>query len=127
MADDETTEATDPPEGDRLDRLEATQEQQGATLARIEQALARIVPGSHEEAQERTEARLDRGSSFAEAVAAEIRRIDKEKSDAAEAEAEKSEREQLRELAAKLKEKPPTPPRNPLKGLVTSGWGDGPA
>lgn len=125
MADDETTEATSPPEGDRLDRLEETQERQGEVLARIEQALARIVPASHAEAEARTERRLDRGSNLAEEVRAELERAKAEEAAAADAEAEKSEREQLRELAAKLQEKPPAPPRNPLKSLAISGWSDG--
>ncbi len=129
MADnDPATEAAEPPEGDRLDKLEATQETQGHALERIEQALSRIVPGSHAEAQQRTEQRLDRGSSLAEQVKAELAKAKedeaREAADAQAKDAEKSEREEIRAAAAALREKPPAPPRNPLKTLATKGWGD---
>lgn len=123
MADPDTTEAEAPPEGDRLDRLEATQEQQGQTLERIEAALARIVPGSHAEAEQRTEHRLDRGSSLAEQVKAELAKAKQQEQDTADKESERSEREQIKADLAKLREKPPAPPPNPLKALATKGWG----
>lgn len=124
MADDETTEAEAAPET-RLDRLEATQHEQGETLTRIEQALAKIVPGSHAEAERRTEERLDRGSSLAEQVRAELDKAKQDEAAAAERDSEKSEREQIKEQLAALREKPPAPPRNPIKKFATIGWGDG--
>ncbi len=128
MADnDPATEAADPPEGDRLDKLEATQEQQGHTLEEIKGMLARVLP-THAQAQQHTEQRLDRGSSLAEQVKAELAaaREDeaREQADNAAKETERSEREEIRAAAAALREKPPAPPRNPLKALATKGWGD---
>lgn len=123
MTADDTTEATEPTDDARLDRLEQTQAEQGSALERIETMLARIVPGSHAEAEERTEHRLDRPSDLKEAVQAELARAEQAKADAADRDAEKSEREEMRALAAKLKEVPPAPPRNPLKELATKGWG----
>jgi len=128
MANDtETTQATDPPGTDdqRLDRLEDTQREQGVILERIEAALSRLIPGSHAEAQHRTEEHLDRGSSIKEQVEAELARRDKEAADRQAADAERADRETIREAAARLREKPPAPPRNPVKALATKGWGDG--
>ncbi len=130
MADnDPATEAADPPADDRLDKLEATQETQGHALERIEQALSRIAPGSHAQAQERTEQRLDRGSSLAEQVKPELAKAKedeaRETADAQAKDAEKTEREEIRAATAALREKPPAPPRNPFKALATKGWGDG--
>ena len=54
MADDETAAAEPEHDGtddERLSRLEDGQAEHGAALERIEQALARLVPGSHQEAQ----------------------------------------------------------------------------
>lgn len=123
MTDDETTEATEPADETRLDRLEDKQEEQGQILARIEQALAKIIPTSHAEAEQRTEQRLDRGSSIAEAVRAELDKAKRDEAAQQDADQEKTERQELRDLAAKLREKPPTPPRNPLKAFATLGWG----
>lgn len=123
MADDDTTTGDEPTEEARLARLESTQEQQGATLERIEAALARIVPGSHAEAEHRTEERLDRGSSLAEQVKAELAKAKQQEADAAAKDSEKSEREQMKADLAALREKPPAPPRNPVKGFATLGWG----
>lgn len=125
MADDSTTQADEPTEDARLDKLEATQEQQGATLERIEQMLSKVIPGSHAEAQQRTEERLDRGSSLAEQVRAELDKAKADEAAAAEKNTERSEREEIKAQLAAMKEKPPAPPRNPLKKLATAGWGDG--
>lgn len=125
MADDDTTTEAEATTPTRLDRLEATQEAQGETLSRIEQMIGKLVPGSHAEAQERTEARLDRGTTLAEQVKAELAKAKADEAAAQAAEDEKSERQQIREQLAQLREKPPAPPRNPLKGFATIGWGDG--
>ena len=73
---DEHTEADTPPEdtGERLTRLEDTQAEQGAKLDAILDKLGSIVPGSHAEAQQRQEEHLDRPSSVAEQVQAELRK-----------------------------------------------------
>jgi len=87
MADDQTTStAADPPGADpdssstdeRLTRVENAVE-------RIEQAIGRLVPGSHADAQARTERRLDRGSDVAEQVRAELARAKDEETAAAAA------------------------------------------
>jgi hypothetical protein len=100
----------------RLDHLENAVE-------RIEQALTRLVPGSRAEAQQRTEQRLDRSSSVAEQVQAELKRVESEKQAAAAAEGEQSERKQVQERLARLEEQPPAPPR--LRRTALLGWGDG--
>ena len=55
-----------------------------------------------------------------EQVAAELDRRDREAKAAQEAEAEKSEREQIKEAIAKLREKPPEPPVKRSTKLL--GW-----
>jgi len=120
MADDPTTEATDPPDdvdGERFERLEAK-------VDALADAISRLVPDSHAEAQHRTEEHLDRGSSIKEQVEAELARRDKEAADRQAADAERADRETIREAAARLREKPPAPPRNPVKALATKGWGE---
>ena len=120
MADDETTSTAGPPpdgtDHERLGRVESAVE-------RIETALARIVPGSHAEAEERTEARLDRGSDFQAMVAAEVERSQKAAAEHAAAEAAKAEEASVRERIARLEEKPPAAPR--LRRTPWLGWGDG--
>jgi len=129
MADD-TTEAIDPPGTDdqRLDRLEDGQREMRGDIGAIKDMLAKVLP-THAQAQQHTEEHLDRGSSVAEQVKAELARAKEDEAraaaDAEAAESERSEREELRALAARLKEKPPAPPRNPIKALATKGWGDG--
>ena len=122
MADDP---AADPPSGqdDRLDRLEETQREQGSALERIEAALARVIPGSHDEAQQREEARLDRPSAVQEQVRAELARARQEQDAAAAAAARDAEHESLKERVARLAE---TPPRQPVRRATKLlGWGDG--
>lgn len=82
--------------------------------------VARLVPGSHADAQQRVEQRLDRPSTVEEQVQAELARARQE-------EAEKTAREQreadftsVKETVAKLTEKTPEPPvRRATKFL---GW-----
>lgn len=120
MADDETTStAAPPPDGtdhERIGRVESK-------LDHLAEMVAKIVPGSHAEAEERTEARLDRGSNVEEMVKAELARAEKAKADQAAAEAEQSEQQSIRDQLAKLQEKPPAPPR--MRRTVLLGWGDG--
>ena len=127
MADDtETTEATDPPgtDNERLDRLEDGQREMRGDIGAIKDMLAKVLP-THAQAQQHTEDHLDRGSSIKEQVEAELARRDKEAADRQAADAERADRETIREAAARLREKPPAPPRNPVKALATKGWGDG--
>jgi hypothetical protein len=128
MPEQETSTATDPPASsagnpsteERLGRVESAVE-------RIETAIGRLVPGSHAEAQQRTEQRLDRGSSLAEQVRAELARAKEEETAAAAtataAETEQAERRQTAERLARLEERPPAPPRSRRTALL--GWGDG--
>ena len=129
MADDQTTStAADPPGADpdssstdeRLTRVENAVE-------RIEQAIGRLVPGSHADAQARTERRLDRGSDVAEQVRAELARANDEETAAAAAataaDTERTERRELHTRLARLEEQPPAPPR--ARRTVLLGWGDG--
>ena len=128
MADDPPA-GGEPPAGDRLDRLEETQREQGTALQRIETALAKIVPGSHAEAQDRVQDRLDRPSqaegTIAEQVQAELRKArEKDARDAAAAK-ERADRDAAEqstaERLAKLEEKPPQPPARRVTKLL--GWG----
>ena len=103
------------PEGDRLTRLE----QRPETIAN---ALERLLPGSHAEAQQRTEDRLDRPTDVQSAVRAELDRRDRAAAEAAAADSERSERRTLAEQVAKLQEQPPAPPVPKRTKLL--GWGD---
>ena len=113
-----TSEATEPDEttSERLSHVEAA-------VDRIEQALARVLPGSHAEAEQRTERRLDRGSSVEEQVRAELDKAKREEEAAARADAEKAEGESMKERLARLEEKPPAPPSSRRTALL--GWGGG--
>jgi len=108
----------------RVDHLETGQQQQDAKLDQIIGQLAKLLPGSHAEAQERTEERLDRPASVAEQVRAELARADAERKAQADADADKSEREQMREQLAALREKPPVPPMPLRSRILMKGWAD---
>lgn len=121
-----TTTANDPPAGDppagaaagdtgeRLTRVEAA-------VGRIETALARIIPASHADAQQRVETRLDRPASIEEQVQAELAKARQEQEAQAAADAEKAEREDIKAKVATLTEKPPEPPVRRATRLL--GWG----
>lgn len=106
---------TEPPaDPDRLDRIESKVD----TLADV---VAKLVPGSHAEAQDREEARLDRPSTVEEQVRAELARRDKQAADDQAAAAAQTERETLQARLAKLEEQPPQPPVRRATKLL--GWG----
>jgi hypothetical protein len=98
-----------------------------AAVDRIETAVNQLVPGSHAEAQDRTERRLDRGSSMAEQVRAELAKAKEEDAAAAAAAASTEEargkERRTEERLARLEERPPAPPR--LRRTRLLGWGDG--
>jgi len=103
-----------------------SQAAQDARLDRIEKAVDKlsalvegILPGSHAEAQERTERNLDRPSSIEEQVQAELAKRDREAKDKTRDEEHTSMREQL----AKLREVPPAPPVPRRTRML--GWGPG--
>jgi len=123
MADDEQQQETGSIEA-RVDHLETGQQQQDAKLDQIIGQLAKLLPGSHAEAQQRTEDRLDRPASVAEQVRAELARADAERKAQTDADADKSEREQMREQLAALREKPPVPPMPLRSRILMKGWAD---
>lgn len=114
----ETSEATHPdePAGERLDRVENK-------LDALADAVAKLVPGSHAQAEARTEQRLDRASSLEEQVQAELDKRDRLAKEKADADAARSDAESVKERIARLEEKPPAPPR--LRRTRLLGWGDG--
>jgi len=126
----QTSAAADPPSDPGSSGSSSTEDRLGhleTAVERIEAAIGRLVPGSHAEAQQRTEQRLDRGSSVAEQVRAELARAKEEETAAAAtataAETEQNERRQVAERLARLEEQPPAPPRS--RRTVLLGWGDG--
>lgn len=118
----DTTEATDPgethhdPEAERLGRLEEK-------VDRLAAMVAKVIPGSHAEAEAREEKHLDRASSIEEQVQAELDKRDRQAADAAAAEKDKADRETTAQRLARLEEKPPAPPRQ--RRTILLGWGDG--
>jgi hypothetical protein len=123
VADDETATEGEGLES-RVGHLETTQAEQGTKLDAILDKLGHLVPGSHAEAQQHTEERLDRPASVAEQVRAELARADAERKAQADADADKSEREQMREQLAALREKPPDPPMPLRSRVLMKGWTD---
>ena len=103
MADDETPDEAVSGEADRLAAVEDK-------LDRLAAAVARLVPGSHREAEQRTEDRLDRPSTVEEQVRAELAKRDRQAAEQKAADEAKSERESIREQLAKLQETAPAPP-----------------
>lgn len=123
MAEDESTstaaEPTSSGEPNTAERLTAVEH----AVDRVEQLVSQLVPTSHAAAQERTEQRLDRGSSVAEQVRAELARAREDDAAAAAADSERDERRQVQTRLARLEERPPAPPRLARTRLL--GWGDG--
>lgn len=106
-------------EGSRLGRLEER-------VTKLADAVAKIVPGSHAEAQQRTEDRLDRPSSVQAEVRAELERARQEEAAAAAAQQQQqqaqSEAQELRDQVARLAEAKPHAPV-PRRTRIL-GWGD---
>jgi hypothetical protein len=98
----------------RLDSLERTQEQQNTKLDSLIDKIDRFIGGkpvTHDRAQHDTEERLDRPSSVAEQVRAELAKAEQDRASQSAAEDEKAEREQMKADLAALREKPPAPPQ----------------
>jgi hypothetical protein len=95
---------TDP---DLTGRVESLETGQGKILAKLDELLG----GAHAKAEKHEERRLDRPSTVEEQVRAELDRKDREAKSAAEKDAEKSERESMRETLAKLTEAAPVQPQ----------------
>lgn len=119
MTDDQTSPAPDggtdpgPDAPDRMDRIENK-------VDRLAEAVAALVPGTHAEAQDRTENRLDRPSSVEEQVQHALAQ--------AQADQDKRDREaalhgdvqSVKDDLAKLREKPPAAPVPRRERLL--GW-----
>ena len=98
-------------DGARIDALSAKVDAHDSKLDQILSMLTGGKPATHQQAEADTERRLDRPSTVAEQVRAELERAEGEKAAAAKADGEKSERETLAERMAKLEEKRPEPPQ----------------
>ena len=111
-----TDDTGETPLEQRVERLEHGQQAQDSKLDQILAMLSgtKQPPVTHETAERQTEERLDRPSSVAEMVRAELARAKAETD-------EKSERETIGQRLAKLEEKQPEPPQ-PRRQRVM--WGD---
>lgn len=98
--------------GARLDRLETT-------VGRIAAAVDRLLPGSRQDAQQRTE---DRPTDIQAQVRAELERRDREAAEQQAAQTAEQEQRELRETVARLQEQPPAPPVPRRTRLL--GWGE---
>lgn len=123
MAEDTSTAA--PPEHDGTTDERLTAVENG--IERLTHAVERLIPGSHADAQQHTETRLDRASTVEDQVRAELARARQEEADADAAQqadaAGKADADSVKERLARLEEKPPAPPR--LRRVKLLGWGDG--
>jgi|SRR6185437_10217751 len=114
--DQDTTASPAAGEATNLEQVNQRLDRQQATLDRLAEAVARILPGSHAEAEQRTEQRLDRPSSVEEQVRAELARAQQEQADQQQAET-------VAQRLARLEEQPPAPQLPRRTKLL--GWGDG--
>lgn len=80
-------------------------------LDRLERKLDELLAGGHAKAEAHEEKRLDRPTEVQEMVRMELERADAERKKAADGEAEKSERQTIREQIAKLTEQKPESPQ----------------
>jgi hypothetical protein len=101
---------TDPAAPDLEDRVESLETGQSKILSKLDEILG-IGGRPHKAAEQHEEQHLDRPSSIEEQVRAELARADAERKAAADAEAEKSERQTIREQIAKLTEARPEQPQ----------------
>lgn len=100
MADDDKGDGLE----DRVERLETGQQ---SIIGKLDE----LIGGAHAKAQEHQEARFNRPTSVEDQVRQELERADKARAAAAEKDAEKSERETIRETLAKLTETAPAAPQ----------------
>jgi len=116
-AEDETGQAEhEGSQDDRLDRVENK-------LDQLTEAVAKLIPGSHAEAQQRTERRLDRPSRAEDVTRATVREeLAKVKREDAEAAAGEAQQQSVADRLAKLEEQPPVQHRSPAKRFATHGW-----
>jgi lipoate-protein ligase A len=108
----------------RLSHLETKQDQTDGKLDELIDMVRRFTGGrpvTHGQAERDTEDRLDRPSSVAEQVRAELAKARADADAEAAASADKSDRESMRERLARLEEKAPLPPQ-PRRQRVM--WGN---
>ena len=105
------------PEPGRITSIDSLADKVDRLAALVE----KVIPGSHAQAQERVEQRLDRPTTVEEQVKAELDKAKREEAERQAAEAKDADDKQLRETVAKLAEKPPEPPVRRATRLL--GWG----
>jgi peptidoglycan hydrolase CwlO-like protein len=105
---------------DRVERLETGQ---GKLASKIDEVLSLLGSGgkAHAAAEAHEEKHLDRPTTIEEQVRAELARKDAEAKTTADADAEKSERQTIKEQIAKLTESKPVAPQ-PRRQRVM--WGE---
>jgi hypothetical protein len=102
-----TTPPADPPEGDLGDRVERLETGQSSIIAKLDQ----LLTGPAKPKDDELDASINgRPGTVAEQVQAELKRRDDEAAAKATADADKAERQTLRERLAKLAEAPPVRP-----------------
>ena len=111
------TPPTADPEPGRITTIDAL----ASKVDRLAELVAKVIPGSHAQAEQRVEERLDRPSTVEEQVKAELDKAKREEAERAAREARDADDKQLRETVAKLAEKPPEPPVRRATRLL--GWG----
>jgi hypothetical protein len=122
VADNDTEiEATEPGhDGSQEERLTSVEGKLDALIETVN----KLVPGSHAEAQDRTERRLERPQRAEDATRATVREeLARAKEDEERQQREAGEKETLNSRLAKLEERPPAEYRSKLKRVVTHGWG----
>ena len=103
---------------ERVGRLEAGQQTLTQKLDELIGMVSRKPPG--QSAPDETHGPAGRPASVEEQVQAELARAKREADEAAAAEAEKSDREQIKEAVAKLQE---APPQQPQRRSTRVMWG----
>jgi len=89
-----------------------------AKVDKLAELVEKILPGSHDEAQTRTEEHLDRPSTVEEQVRAELARAREEEQ---RAQADTADKEDVKTRLAKLEETPPAQPVPRRTRML--GWG----
>ena len=104
---------------ERVDRLEAGQQTLSDKLDQLIGMVSRKPPG-HADERDGPTGSAGRPASIEEQVQAELARAERERQAAADAQAEKSDREQIKDQLAKLREAPPVQPQRRSERVM---WG----